>query len=128
MELNEINKIIADYDNLIKIVESKVVVLEKLDFKYCTARGIDDIFFENDRVCVRCDNSFMGCADTLYFDFPIQWLTKSDDELKQLVIDERDAREKKEREIEERKLLEENKRREQFEHEQYLKLKLKYES
>lgn len=127
MELNEINKIIADYDNLIRTVESKVVVLEKLDSIYHTARGIDEVYFENDRVYVHCDNSFRGFTDTLYFDFPIQWLTKTDDELKQLVIDERDAREKKEREIKERKLLEENKRKEQSDYDLYLKLKHKYE-
>ena len=127
MELNEINKVIADYDRLIQIVESKVAVIEKLDSIYHTARGIDKVYFENDRVYVHCDNSFRGFTDTLYFDFPILWLTKSDKELEKLVIDERNAREKKKREMNARKELEDNARKEQLELEQYLKLKSKYE-
>ena len=128
MQLEEINKIIDNYKKLYDLAVAKIEVIEKLDTEYHTARGIEDIDFNNDSVWVKCDDSCMGYYDSLSFVFPTEWLTKTDLELETIVVKARKDRErlalKKQRE--EKKLKE--KKREQEEFERYQKLKAKFEN
>lgn len=123
MELKEIKEIVNNYEKLCQLATEKIKVIEKLDSKYTTSRGIEDISFYDDVVSVTCDDTCMGCYDNLYFEFPIVWLSKTDDELKELVVIQRE----KERKAKEEKQLKDEQEAEQRELEQYKRLKAKFE-
>jgi len=123
MNLEQINEIIANYDKLYALAESKIEVIEKLDSQYNTARGIEEISFDGDVVWVKCDDSCKGCYDSLSFTFPIAWLSKTDAELEELVVIQRELKSEKERKAKEK----EKKEAEQRELEQYQRLKAKFE-
>ena len=127
MNLEQINEIITNYDKLYALAKSKIEVIEKLDSQYNTARGIEDISFYDDVVSVTCDDTCMGCYDSLSFAFPIAWLSKTDAELEELVVIQREFKAEKERKRKEEKQLKEKKEAEQRELEQYQRLKAKFE-
>lgn len=129
MNIEQINKILSDYDVLIDLVKSKVVVLEMIDrSEYDTVRGIDKIQFEGESVYVTCDDTSWGCADYSYFEFPIIWLAKTDEELVEIVENNKKVRLETQRikqaEIDEKVQLENQKR----EINEYNRLKAKFES
>jgi len=123
MKIDQINNIINDYDKLVDLTVLKIKVIEKLDNHYYTGRRIEDVSFYSDSVSVRCDDSAMGCYDSLSFSFPIIWLTKTDSELEELVTTEKELRIKAKEELH----LKQKEEQEQRELERYLKLKEKYE-
>ncbi len=127
MNLEQINEIITNYDKLYALAKSKIKVIEKLDSQYNTARGIEEISFDGDSVWVMCDDSCMGCCDSLSFTFPIVWLSKTDAELEELVVIARELKMEKERKAKKEKKLKEKKEAEQRELEQYQRLKAKFE-
>jgi len=63
----------------------------------------------------------------LSFTFPIAWLSKTDAELEELVVIQRELKAEKERKAKEEKQLKEKKELEQRELEQYKRLKAKFE-
>ena len=127
MNIEYINEIIANYDKLYALAEYKIKVIEQLDDQYHTARGIEKISFDGDIVWVQCDDSCRGCYDSLSFEFPIAWLSKTDAELEELVVIERELKAEKKRKDKEEKQLKEKKESEQRELEQYQRLKAKFE-
>ena len=128
MNLEQIKETIANYNILYNLATSKIKVLEKLDRQYRTGNYIEKIRFHKDEVSVYiCDDSFMGCYDTTSFTFPIAWLTKTDAELEEIVIIEKELNAEKERKAKEEKQLEQKKIIEQKELEEYQRLKAKYE-
>ncbi len=128
MNLEQIEEIITNYDKLLDLTKSKIGVMEKLDPQYNTARGIEEISFDGDVVCVKCDDSCRGCYDSLSFTFPIAWLSKTDEELGELIMIQRELKAEKERKAKEEKQFKEKKEAEQRELEQYQKLKAKFET
>jgi len=130
MNLEEINEIIANYDKLNSLTESKIKIMERLDSKYHTAKGIEEISFSMDEgdVWVECDNSCRGSYDSSSFSFPIAWLAKTDAELAELIVKEKELNEEKVRKIKEEKELKEKKETEERELKQYQKLKAKFET
>lgn len=127
MKLEEINEIVSNYYKLVVLAKEKIKIIEEFDSQYCTARGIEEISFESDYVNVKCDNSCRGCYDTLYFSFPISFLTKNEDELKNIVIYDKELRLEKERKAKEESKLKEKQDAEQRDLEQYKRLKEKFE-
>ena len=127
MKLEEIKEIIHNYKKLYELATEKIKVIEKLDAEYTTSRGIEDISFCDDVVIVICNDTRMGCYDTRYFNFPIDWLSKTDAELEELVVIQRELKAEKERKAKEEKQLKEKKESEQREFEQYQRLKAKFE-
>ena len=127
MNLEQINEIIANYNMLYDLAKSKIEVIEKLDKQYNTGDFIQRILFDYDEVFVECDNTCIGCYDTISFTFPIAWLTKTDAELEEIVIIEKELNAEKERKAKEEKQLEQKKIIEQKELEEYQRLKAKYE-
>lgn len=128
MNIEQINKIISDYNQLIEQVKITVWKLEKLDYgEYNTARGIETIDFYDDKILVNCDDSYSGCKDYISFEFPTIWLTKSDEELKELVMMAQELRREKERirkaELDEKFRLE----NEKLDLKEYNRLKAKFE-
>jgi len=126
--LEQINEVIKNYNDLQALVEEKVAILEIIDNKYNTAKGIEEIKFEDDNVYVTCDNTCMGCYDSLSFSFPLVYLTLSDEKLKEVAKADMLNRIEKQRIENEQKDLKEKQKTEEYEKEQYLKLKAKFES
>lgn len=127
MKLEEIKEIIHNYEKLYELATEKIKVIEKIDAEYTTSKGIEIISFYDDTVSVTCDDTWMGCYDTRYFNFPIGWLSKTDAELEELVVTQRELKAEKERKEKEEKRLKEKKESEQRELEQYQRLKAKFE-
>ena len=127
MNIEQINKILSDYNELISLVKSKVSVLEPLDSRYNTCRGIEEIIIEEGSVTVRCNDSFRGCYDTVSFDFPLEWLTIPDNELEEMVKTEKENLIRKEIEELERREQKKQQEENQREFEKYLALKAKFE-
>jgi len=129
MKAQEIQEIITNYNALEQHTEKVIEKLGKLDSNmYGTARGIEEINFYETEVSVQCDNSWRGCPDTHYFDFPISFLSMSDEELEKAVIAERERREEEERLKKERIREESRLKHEQQEKLQYERLKKKFEN
>lgn len=127
MNIEQINKILSDYEELISLVKSKVSVLEPLDNEYLTYEGILDISIRNyifPLITVKCD---IGYYEFTTFSFPLDWLTIPDDELEEMVKTDKENRIKKETEELERREQEKQKKEEQREFEKYLALKAKFE-
>ncbi len=128
MNIEQIKKIIQDYEELEKLTIFKIKVIESLDNKYNTSRGIENISFYGDDISVTCNDTCMGCYDSLSFNFPLNWLSKTDSELGEIVIMEKELRVERERKLMEERILNEKKRSEERELEQYKKLKSKFEN
>ena len=129
MEQKLIEKIIRDYDDLLELAKNRLKIIEIADNKYNTARGVEDISFDINTtpyVCVKCDDSCMGCYDSLSFSFPLHWLSLSDEELKNVVIKEKIDEIKKEKLKNEALILRRQKEKEQQELRQYKRLKEKF--
>jgi len=126
--LEQIKEVISNYDKLIALAKTKIKIMEEIDDKYNTARGIESIEFYNDNdVSVSCDDTCRGCYDSLSFSFPLSYLSLNDDELKIAVAEGKSKRDEEERLKKEEKELKEQKDKEQRELEQYKKLKQKFE-
>lgn len=95
MNIEQINEIIANYDKLCALAKSKIEVIEKFDSQYNTARGIEEITFYGDVVWVKRDDSCRGCYNSSLFTFPIAWLSKTDAELEDIVVIQRELKQKK---------------------------------
>lgn len=127
MNLERINEIVDNYYELYDLAKAKIDVLEKIDDYYYTARGVEEISFDSDLVYVKCDDTCMGCYDSLSFTFPIIWLSKTNTELEELVIIDRNLRLEIARKAKELKISNEKKEKEKRDFEQYQKLKEKFE-
>lgn len=127
MNLEQINEIISNYDKLVVLAKEKIKFLESLDSQYRTARGIESISFENEYVEVKCDDSCRGCYDTYYFSFPILFLSKSNEELEQIIIDLREVKEERERRQKEAEKRKQEDAKEKSDFTLYQKLKEKFE-
>lgn len=127
MKLEQIKDIIDNYEKLNQLASLKIEVLEKLDSSYSTLRGIENISFYDDVVRVSCDNSFRSCYDTHSFFFPIIWLSKTDAELEEIVIIQKELNAENKRKLKEEKELKEKQEKEQRQLEQYQLLKAKFE-
>jgi hypothetical protein len=126
--LEQIKEVINNYDKLIALAETKIKIMEEIDNKYNTARGIESIdFYSDSDVSVSCDDSCRGCYDSLSFSFPLIYLSLSDDELKSVVEQNKVKRIEEERLKKEQKELKEQNEKEQRDLEQYKKLKEKFE-
>ena len=115
MNIQQINQIVSDYDALNQLAISKVDILKTIDpNEYSTYKGIEEIRYYDETVGVRCDDSSWGCYDQCSFEFPLTWLTKTDEELAEIVENERKVRLEKERikraEIDEKVRLEHEKK------------------
>ena len=128
MKIEEIQKIIDEYNNLILLTKSKIEIISEVDLKYDIARGIENISFSNGFVTVICDDTCMSCYDTKTFDFPILWLSKDDMELKTIVFTDMTLRQEKARKKQEEKVLLEQQNIEKMELEEYQRLKVKFEN
>ena len=129
MKAEKIQQIIEDYNALeahtLKVIEK----LEKLDSKmYGTARGIDNITYDEKEIGVECDNSYCGDRDTHYFYFPTSFLSMTDKQLEKAVLVEKEKREEEERLKKEQIEKEIRAKQEQQERLQYERLKKKYET
>jgi len=127
MTKEEIELVIINYDKLIKLAKEKINVIQELDNKYNTARGIEEISFEGNMVYVKCDDSCRGCYDSLYFNFPIDYLSIDNQELQKIVINAKELEIESKRIAEEEKQLKEKQATALRELEQYRKLKAKFE-
>lgn len=128
MNIEQIKEIASNYKNLIELVEEKIVVIECADSKgYYAGRHIDSIKFVDNFVEVTSYDNFANERDSHYFTFPIEWLTKTDSELKEIVVQQKEEREKEEQEIEKQNQEYYAKKTEQKEFEQYQLLKAKFE-
>ncbi len=124
----EIYKIISDYDKLYEHAKKIINTISELDNKYFISKRIESISFDNVYVNVTCDDSSMGCYDSISFQFPIVWLTIDNiEELKVLVINDKIARETEERKAFEARQIELQKISEDYQYNQYLTLKAKFE-
>ena len=127
LNLNEIREIVENYNRLYELAKAKIAIMGPLDSTYNTARGITDISFEESVVSVTCDDSSRGCYDELWFEFPIEWLSKDDEELKRVVETERDRRREEERLQKELKDNQAKLAAEEREKQEYQRLKAKFD-
>ena len=125
--LEEIKEVINNYDKLIVLAKAKIKIMKEIDSNYNTAKGIEEISFDDEIVYVQCDNSCRGCYDSMDFSFPLNYLSLNDDELKKSVEQEKTNRLAEEAAEKERKKLKEEQDKEKREFEQYQKLKEKFE-
>lgn len=127
MDSKKIVEIISNYDELIELTNLKIKVISKYDSYYNTRRGIESIKFGPDDVNVVYDDTCMGCYDSGSFSFPIKWLSKSDEDLEQIVILNKELRLEKKRLKEEEKKKELKEKRDEKEKADYERLKKKFE-
>lgn len=101
MNIEQIKEIVSNYKSLIELIEEKIVVIECADSKgYYAGRHIDSIKFVDDFIEVTSYDNFANELYSHYFAFPIEWLTKSDSELKEIVTQQKEEREREEQESE----------------------------
>lgn len=129
MNLEKINQMIEDYDSLINLVKSKIEILESLDSQeyYTGHRGIESISFEEGKVHVSCDDTFRGCRDWVSFEFPIEWLLKTQEELKVIVLKEKEQRVQDKMKKQEEARIKAQEEKEQQDFLKYQQLKKKFE-
>ncbi len=127
MNIEQIKEVISNYEKLYDLATQKIEVISKLDPEYDTRRRIENISFYDDSVSVCCDDTFRGCTDTHSFSFPTIWLSKTDLELQELVVNERKLREEKSRKLKEQLELEKKTRKLEQELKEYNRLKSKFE-
>lgn len=126
--LEQIKEVINNYDKLIQLVYTKIDIMKKIDYKYNTARGIECInFYGDNSVSVICDDTCMGSYDTFSFSFPLDYLSLSDDKLKEVIEQDKVKRIEEERLKKLENELKRQKDKEQQELELYKKLKQKFE-
>jgi len=138
MNLESIRKTISDYNGVRELAKSTFKLMCEFDSKtYSTHRYVNEISFERETVYVTCDNSWGGCTDYEYYEFPLDWIVMDKEQLFRIVVQARKIREeqaklKKEQELEKKRLEDEEREyqkyitlREKFE--KYLKLKEKFE-
>ena len=126
--LEDIKKVISEYDELHSLARSKILLLESIDpVAFNTYKYVDEISFEMEHVHVVCDDSHGDWTDYYSFDFPLSYLVMDEDELTELVKQSIKDRIEKERLLKEQKRLAEKEKHDKFELEQYLKLKRKFE-
>jgi lipopolysaccharide export LptBFGC system permease protein LptF len=137
MTNEELKKIVNDYEKLKELAVENGIFISKLDDSYkLNEEDIDYIEFDvtHNRVYIECSYYQSESNESYSCIFPFDWLSKSDDELID-IINENKLREEKERvekEKEEEKLKRANEeerkcKQELFEYELYQKLKLKFE-
>ena len=82
--LEQIKKVITDYDKLVVLAKYKTKIMEELDDKFNTARGIEKISFDGEGlVYVTCDDSCRGCYDSKSFRVEEEQAKKKQNELKE---------------------------------------------
>lgn len=129
MNIEEIKKILGDYQKLIDLVHHKVMILERNDFQqYNTYRGIETIDFEDDNVLVICDDTCFGVYDTNSFRFPLKYITMEDDELIKTVLLDKEARLENDKKLAEENKIKQEELEKQRELDLYKKLKNKFEN
>ena len=124
MDLQEINKIIHEYDRLINIVKSKINLISFLDSEYSTYSEIEQILFSNSNVVVICNSHNMGYNSTETFEFPIKWLVESEENLESIVLNAKELRVQQEK-LKEKELATQKELKEKYEYE---RLRKKFES
>ena len=126
--INEINEAINSYEGLLTLTKKTIDVLEYHDKDlYGTNDQIERIDFDSpEEVCVKYNGGDRYDIDYDYFSFPLEWLTKTDEELKEIVITQKKLRLEEERKKNKERLSDYNKIVEQREREIYNKLKVKY--
>ena len=134
MTLEKILNIITEYDALWELTKEKIKILQKFDKTYNTANGIEDIIYddksvmyEGGSVMVTYDTSCRGCYDSDSFEFPLIWLTKTEEELKELIGDKQQKEEELKRQKEEERKRKEKEEEEKRQRELYMRLKEKFE-
>ena len=86
--MEEILNTIRAYNELHNLVYQKIEIMSKLDNKYDTSKGIENIDIDVESVFVTCDDdSCMGSYDSYSFSFPTLWLSLEDEAL-EVVIEE----------------------------------------
>jgi hypothetical protein len=129
MKAEKVQQIIADYnaleDHTLRVIDKLGILDSKM---YGTARGINNISYDEKEVGVECDNSYCGDNDTHYFYFPISFLSMPDEELEQAVLVEKQKREEEERLKKQQIEKELRAKQEQQERLQYERLKKKFET
>lgn len=125
--LEKILNIIAEYDALKELAKHTVKTLQRFSNDYNTAKGIERVWFDEKDVNVVCDDRCCGSYDTYTIEFPLEWLTKTEKELKIIVGDkqqkEEELRKQKEEEMKRKAKEEEEKRQREL----YMRLKEKFE-
>lgn len=124
MDLQEINKIIHEYDRLINIVKSKINLISFLDSEYSTYSEIEQILFSNSNVVVICNSHNMGYNSTETFEFPIKWLVESEENLESIVLNAKELR-VQQKKLKEKELATKKELKEKYEYE---RLRKKFES
>lgn len=124
MDLQEINKIIHEYDQLINLVKSKINIISLLDSEYSTYSEIEQILFSNSNVVVICNSHNMGYNSTETFEFPIKWLVESEENLESIVLNAKELRVQQEK-LKEKELATQKELKEKYEYE---RLRKKFES
>lgn len=129
-KLNEIKATLSDYDKIITLVENTLIKLQKIDagyyYTYNNIISSSNISFYDDMVSIKYDKG-MDYYDFDSLDFPIEYLTMDDDELRRIVLQEKEERTKAYNKSIKESELEAAQDKENQEIEQYLKLKEKYE-
>ncbi len=126
--INQIKEAINYYEELLTLTKHKISILESCDKTlYDTNNNIERIDFDSpSEVCVKWDEGDRYGPDYSYFSFPLEWLAKTDEELKEIVTAEKELRLEKERQVNEFKKSAYDKIMKQKELETYNKLKAKY--
>jgi hypothetical protein len=124
MDLQEINKIIHEYYQLISLVKSKINIISLLDSEYSTYSEIEQILFSNSNVVVICNSHNMGYNSTETFEFPIKWLVESEENLESIVLNAKELRVQQEK-LKEKELATQKELKEKYEYE---RLRKKFES
>lgn len=129
MKLEEIKDLLTKYDNLVELVKSKVLIMEKVDTeRYNTCKGINHVNFYEDYICVECDDSSMGCYDCFSFSFPLYFLTLDDLRLENEVEKQKKEREEEFERNQRDRNIEFEKAKEARDLSEFERLKKKYES
>lgn len=127
MTLEQINKTIEDYQRLEDLIEEKLLIMSKVDSQYNIYNGIDNLFFCGGVVTVYYSITNCGYTSEEALEFPIEWLSKPDEELEAIILSKKEEKqaekERKEKEHKEKEL----KEKEERERIQYERLKKKYE-
>lgn len=127
MNIEEIKEVISNHEKLYEVATDKIAFISKLDPEYNTGRGIEDISFYEYSVSVICNDTCTGCHDTHSFSFPTIWLTKTDSELEEIVVAEKELREEKSRQLKEQTELENKRKKDEQDLKEYNRLKSKFD-
>ena len=83
MTLEQINKIIEDYESLLQLIRDKAKILLEYDpQKYYGINHADDISIEHDEVYLA--ELYLNNFDT--WKFPLEWLSLDDESLKKTLL------------------------------------------